>query len=130
MDKNLAFAMIDNYFRSWLEQDKELFLSQLHNDIVVRECTGDMYINKDISSKWFEGWNVEGNKVLRWDILGRYYDYMNQVGVVEWIFKCIYEYKDYSFKGSSIVAFKDNLIVKINEYQMDINKKYPFGKSD
>ena len=33
-----------------------------------------------------------------------------------------------SFEGASIVEFKDGLIIKIGEYKMDINKKYPYGK--
>ena len=128
MDKKTAFTIINNYFNSWLQQDKELFLSQLHDEIIVRECTGDMYNNKVIASNWFAGWNIEGNKVLRWEICESHYDREKQVAVVEWVFECMYESNKYSFEGASIVEFKDGLIIKIGEYKMDINKKYPYGK--
>lgn len=128
MDRMLAFTIIDRYFKSWLEQDKEAFLSLLHEEILVKECTGDTYNNKAIAQRWFEGWNKEGNKVLNWDISSRYYDQDSQVAVVEWKFECLYDYNAYSFLGSSIVGFKDELIIKLFEFQMDIDEKYPYQK--
>ena len=126
MNKNLAYKIVDDYFKSWLKQDKEGFLSLLHEDVVVKECTGDVYKNKMIAEKWFEGWNVDGNKVFRWDISNRYYDNEKETAIIEWEFECLYEYNIYCFLGISTIRFKADLIYKLNEYQMDKEKKYPY----
>jgi len=74
MNKKLAYTITENYFDSWLKQDLKGFLSLLHDDIIIHECTGDVYNNKSIARMWFEDWNVDGNKVLRWDIINKFYD--------------------------------------------------------
>lgn len=127
MDKNIAFSIVDRYFESWLSQDKNQFLAQLHQNVKVQECTGDVYNDKNTAKKWFEAWNVNGNKVLKWDIKKRFFDEENKVVVVTWTFKCIFDYTNYIFDGTSIIEFKDGLIIKLDEYQMEASKKYPFS---
>ncbi len=126
MNKKLAYTITENYFDSWLKQDLKGFLSLLHDDIIIHECTGDVYNNKSIARMWFEDWNVDGNKVLRWDIINKFYDNDKETVILEWEFECVYEYKQYAFQGSSTICFKESLIYKINEYQMNIEKKYPY----
>ncbi len=128
MNKNKAYTIVDNYFKAWLDQNKALFLSLLHNKIIVKECTGDMYKSKSICNDWFDGWHKHNNKVLQWDITQRNYDEEKQTVVVEWLFTCQFEEAVYTFEGCSLIEFKDDLIIGLREYQMDVNKKYPYGK--
>lgn len=126
MNENLAFTITENYFDSWLKQDKKEFLSLLHDDVMIQECTGDIHNNKSIARKWFEGWNVGGNKVLKWDINNKFYDNGKETVILEWEFECLYEFIKYVFQGASTICFKENLIYKLNEYQMNIEKKHPY----
>lgn len=70
----------------------------MHDDVIIQECTGYVYSNKIIAKKWFEEWNVDGDKVLRWDIYNRFYDDDKETVIVEWEFECLYEYKKYAFQ--------------------------------
>ncbi|HZK34540.1 MAG TPA: nuclear transport factor 2 family protein [Bacillota bacterium] len=126
MNEESAYYITKKYFDSWLKQDKKEFSPLLHEDVVIQECTGDVYNKKKIAEKWFEGWNIDGNKVLRWDINNNFFDRDKETVFVEWEFECLYEFKKYAFQGASTISFKGALIYKLNEYQMNIEKKYPY----
>lgn len=127
MNRKLAKNIVEDYFKAWIDQDKDLFLTLLHDEVVVYECTGDTYLNKNIAEKWFIGWHAEGNKVLSWDIFEHFYDEENQTATVTWVFKCCYHSNEYTFEGSTILNFKNDLIIKLSEYQMNVEKKHPYG---
>lgn len=128
MDAELSLHIISEYFESWINRDEELFLSLLDDDIVINECTGASYLNKQIAGKWFKGWHAEGNKVLVWDIKDHFYDEEKEVAIVKWRYICLYLEKEHMFDGASVVKFRKNKIVGLDEYQMEAEKKFPYIK--
>ncbi|MDD5622958.1 MAG: nuclear transport factor 2 family protein [Actinomycetota bacterium] len=126
MEENPAKELIDKYIKAWKEKDLNLFLSVLHNQVEVRECTGVIYQGKEILKKWFIDWNQGTNKVIHWEINSFGFDVKKSIAFIEWEFKCSYENKEHAFEGSSITYFKDELIFRINEYGMKLEKSYPY----
>ena len=104
-----------------------MFLSVLYDQVEVRENTGAIYQGKKTLEKWFTSWNRGANKVIYWEINSFGFDEKKSAAFVEWNFKCKYENKEHEFEGSSIVYFKDNLIFGINEYEMKLEKSYPYN---
>lgn len=127
MEKEAAKELIEKYIKAWKEKDLDLFLSVLHNLVEVRECTGAIYQDKETLEKWFIDWNQGTNKVIYWEIKSFGFDKKKSAAFVEWKFKCSYENKEYEFEGSSAVYFKDGLILKVNEYEMKLEKFYPYS---
>lgn len=118
MDKAKARELITAYCNAWVQNDSHLFSSVLHNEAVVRECTGSVMEGKVVLQQWFSDWNSNRNKVDYWTIQTFGYDGGNLTAFVEWEFKCEYKSKEYEWNGCSIVYFKDHLISGINEYEM------------
>lgn len=127
MEEKIARELIEKYFKAWKEKDLKMFLSVLHNQIEVRESTGAVYQGKKILGKWFASWNQGTNEVIYWEINSFGFDEKREAAFIEWKFKCKYENKEYEFEGSSIVYFNDNLIFGINEYEMKLEKSYPYN---
>lgn len=117
---------MEKYIEAWLNKDVRLFLSLLDEDVVVHECTGDTYLNKQVAENWFNGWHAEGNKVLAWDIKNHFYDEEKEVATVTWRFTCLYQEKEYTFDGATVVKFRDDKIVELDEYQMETEKRFPY----
>lgn len=114
------------YFESWVEEDFEKFASSLDDEAIVRECTGAIIEGRDELHRWFTEWNKSDNKVVYWNIKHIGFDKEKMSAFVEWKFKCIFEGKECEWDGSSIVYFKDSLIVELNEYEMKQEKFYPY----
>lgn len=127
MEKEAAKKLIEKYIKAWKEKDFKMLLSVLHEQAEVRESTGAVYQGKETLEKWFISWNQGTNKVIYWEINSFGFDEKREVAFIEWKFKCSYENKEYEFEGSSIVYFKDNLIFGINEYEMKLEKFYPYN---
>lgn len=121
MNKDKAILLTDNYFKAWLTKDFKLFSSVLHQDIIVKECIGDIYNSKEVAEKWFKSFNIN-NSVLKWDIYEYLYDFENETLIPLWVFRLSYEGNEFGFKGTSIIRFKDELIHSIDEYQMEIKE--------
>lgn len=127
MEKEKVISLINDYFKAWVKKDKKLFLSTLHNEAIVRECTGAVCQGKTALEAWFTDWNKGTNRVDYWKIKSFGYDKENSTAYVEWIFKCLYENEEYEWEGASIIYFKDDLIIGINEYEMKTDKFYPYN---
>ncbi len=108
MSNHTLHKVIDEYFSSWIHQNRNQFLSLLDEDIVVKECTGDVYEGIEAAQTWFETWNGNGNKVLSWEISNRYFDVKNEVATVIWLFECLFEGENFIFEGASVVKFRNN----------------------
>ncbi len=127
MSNHTLHKVIDEYFSSWIHQNRDQFLSLLDKDIAVKECTGDVYEGIEAAQTWFETWNGNGNKVLSWEISDRYFDVRNEVATVIWIFECNFEGENFIFEGASVVKFRNNKILKLDEYQMNVEKNKPYN---
>ncbi|MNJ34779.1 SnoaL-like domain protein [compost metagenome] len=126
MNNEFAEQMIRTYFKSWVDKDFQAFLSTLHHEAVVRECTGAEIQGRAEHERWFLEWNSGHNKVEYWDIKKIGFDQKQSIACVEWQFACIYDEQQYIWDGVSIVYFRDSLIFEINEYEMKRDKFYPY----
>lgn len=127
MNRATAEQLIYRYFNSWLQQDLDQFKTILHTEVVIKECNGPIYKGKNAAEMWFSSWNRNNNRVLQWDISNLFYEDKSNQAAIEWLFKCRFDEEEYSFYGSSIIRFRDNLIVSLNEYQMQIEQFYPYN---
>jgi hypothetical protein len=125
--KTTAFKIMNSYINAWLKQDRDLFASLLHKNVLINECTGYIYKGKKANMTWFETWHKHHNRVTDWHILSFAFDKENESSSFEWDFSCLYKENKNSFKGCSFVTFKDNLIYTLNEYEMKIKKYYPYN---
>lgn len=126
MNREIVVQRITMYFQSWVEKDFDKFISVIHDEAIVRECTGAVIEGKDELQRWFTEWNESGNKVVYWDINSIGFDSEKKAAFVEWKFKCVFEKKEYEWDGSSIVYIRDNLIIELNEYEMKQDKFFPY----
>lgn len=126
MNRDQATGLITSYFESWVEQNADQFRRTIHEDGVVRECTGAVIQGKHQLERWFTEWNESGNKVLYWNIHHIGYDPEKLSAFVEWSFKCCFEGIEYEWDGASVVYFRDALIVELNEYEMKREKFHPY----
>lgn len=126
MNRDKAIETITIYFESWLEKNSIKFTKVMHDEAIVRECTGAVIEGKDELKRWFTEWNESGNTVIQWEIHNFGFDKERMSAFVEWKFKCIFEGKEYEWDGSSIVYFRDSFIVELNEYEMKQEKFFPY----
>jgi ketosteroid isomerase-like protein len=127
MNREEAKDLITRYFRAWVKRDFDLFAGTVHDETVVRECTGAVIEGKEQLHRWFREWNGQGNEVLDWRIHRFGYDGVQQSAFVEWTFKCRYEGREYEWDGCSAVSFRDDRICELNEYEMKREKHCPYG---
>lgn len=126
MNRNQVTSIVNDYFESWVKKDIGMFSNVIHDAVIVRECTGAVMEGKEELVKWFTHWNQSNNKVDYWTIKEIGFDERRNVAFVEWTFKCIYDATEYVWDGASIVYFKESLIIELNEYEMKIEKFYPY----
>lgn len=126
MNRNEASQIIREYFESWIKKDIAMFGKVVHEEAIVRECTGAVMQGKDELKNWFHQWNESDNKVDYWAIQEIGNDEARNAAFVEWKFKCFYEAKEYEWDGASIVYFKESLIIELNEYEMKQDKFHPY----
>ncbi|WP_338543359.1 nuclear transport factor 2 family protein [Paenibacillus tundrae] len=126
MERETAVEVINQYFRSWVEKDFNLFVGSIHEEAIVRECTGEVIQGRDELNRWFKQWNGSDNEVMYWDIHNIGFDYEQMTAFVEWKFKCKYKGTTYEWDGTSIVYFENSLIIELNEYEMKKDKSYPY----
>lgn len=127
MQRGMAKEKINQYFEAWLNQDVSLLLSVVDENIIVKECYGPIYKGKRAIEKWFAEWNSGTNKVLRWEPTSFIYDSDLAEAAVEWSFQCLFDDKECEFYGSSIITFKDELIISLREYEMKKDQYYPYN---
>jgi len=127
MLREVAKELVERYFKAWLDKDEELFLSTLHDEIVIKECYGPIYEDKQACKKWFREWHHNENKVLIWNIDSLYFDEDESVMTVEWYFECMFEGQQAGFLGSSVIIFENDLIISINEYSMKKEHYKPYN---
>lgn len=118
--------LVHQYVRSWREQDIKTFSSCLTPDVMISECYGDVYENKNQAVKWFEEWHRQGHRVKQWEIKEMYYDESKTAVVAEWRFECRCDGTDYRFLGCSTIGFRNDAICNIKEYKMEFEKTYPY----
>lgn len=126
MNRNQVTKTVSDYFESWIKKDIGMFSNVIHDAAIITECTGAVMEGKDELVSWFTQWNNSDNKVEYWTIKEIGFDETRNVAFVEWRFKCIYDTKEYEWDGSSIVYFKESLIIELNEYEMKQMKFYPY----
>ncbi|WP_055108638.1 nuclear transport factor 2 family protein [Paenibacillus ihumii] len=126
MNRDKAIEIVTLYFESWMEKDFIKFTKVMHDEAIVRECTGAVIEGKDELTRWFTEWNEGENTVLKWISHNFGFDKERMSAFVEWKFKCIFEGKEYEWDGSSIVYFRDSFIVELNEYEMKQEKFFPY----
>lgn len=129
MDSSTAETLVRQYFQSWLEQDRALFLSTVSPDIQVAECYGPVYCGLDEMEHWFGDWHTGPGKgrVTRWSILSWLYDEQQRTAAVEWDFECICDGNPGSFLGASIFCFDAAKITRIHEYKMEKEHYRPYS---
>jgi ketosteroid isomerase-like protein len=126
LNRNQVTKIINDYFESWVKKDLESFCNVIHDKVIVRECTGAVIEGKHEVINWFTQWNISDNKVDYWTIKELGLDETRDIAFVEWRFKCIFDAKMYEWDGSSIIYFKESLIIELNEYEMKQDKFYPY----
>lgn len=126
MNRDQAIEIINLYFEAWVEKNFGKFAKVVHDNAIVRECTGAVIEGKDELYRWFREWNQGSNEVVHWKISYIGYDKEQMAAFVEWSFKCVYDGVEYEWDGSSTVKFKDALIVELNEYEMKLEKFHPY----
>ncbi len=117
MEKELV-ALLQQYMTSWVNADKELFLSLLSSDIYLVECYGASYKGVEETKKWFEEWNRKG-KVLAWNLYESYYDPDKDMLIATWEFHVQYpEENEPVFDGVTLMQATDGKIHRLFEYSM------------
>lgn len=53
MNREMVDQRITMYFESWVEKDFNKFISVIHDNAIVRECTGAVIEGKEALQRWF-----------------------------------------------------------------------------
>ncbi|VYU26700.1 nuclear transport factor 2 family protein [Clostridium tertium] len=121
----LKEELIKGYFKSWINNEKDIINEIFSEKIIYSECYGPEYKGIDTMERWFEDWHTHG-KVLVWDI--KQFIHSRNITVVEWYFKCIYNENISEFDGVSIVEFDDNnKILNLKEFESKAEHYYPYS---
>ena len=116
--------LIKRYFKSWINNEKNILREIFSENIVYSECYGPEYNGISIIERWFEDWHNNG-QVLAWDI--KQFIHNENITVVEWYFKCFYKANESEFNGVSIIEFDDNdRIISLKEFQSKFKHYYPY----
>lgn len=121
MERVRARELTDRYFTAWLDADIAAFLSCLHRKAVVRECTGAAFEGLEELERWFGEWNRGENRVTQWEVSSWGFDEGEESAFIEWEFRCLYEGTEYEWLGASVVHFRDERILELNEYERKRN---------
>jgi len=117
-------ALVEEYFRSWIDKDIAVMGNCLDDDVRYAECYGPEYRGKDQCLKWFEEWNRWGS-VLEWRL--KDYRESGEDCVVEWYFRCEFEGKEDGFDGVSLIQFSGDKIIEVKEFQSKADHYFPYG---
>lgn len=121
---NRREQIIEDYFKSWIDNDMSFIQEYFHNDIIYIESWGPAYNGIDSLKKWFYNWHIE-SKVLVWDVK-EIYEVNNKV-ICEWYFKYEDKKSVEDFNGISIFKFSsDNKIVEVKEFMSVLPLRYPY----
>lgn len=121
MDK---YRMVENYFSSWVHQNRNQFDNIFSDKIVYSEYFGPEYHGLEQIKKWFDDWNKRG-KVLIWNIKNFYQDH--NTAIVEWYFKYDYDGSVGGFDGVSLILFSDeDKMISIKEFQSKSEHYSPY----
>ena len=121
-------ALIENYFRCWVENDPAVLEETFLEDIVYSECYGPEYRGLEQIRQWFSDWNKKG-KVLEWKIKGFLHE--ENRTAVEWYFRCRYDGEESGFDGVSLMEFdQTGKIVSLKEFQSKAEHSFPYGEAD
>lgn len=116
--------IIRNYFDAWINSDSSILTSLFDDKISYIECHGPEYHGINQILRWFSDWHLKGN-VIEWRI--KQYIHQGQITVVEWYFKCNYEYDISGFDGVSIIMFNaKNEMTSIKEFQSKTEHYNPY----
>jgi hypothetical protein len=117
--------VIEQYFRSWINNDISIIEEHFSKNIKYIECHGPEYNGINQVKHWFKDWH-NGNNVLKWDIK-RFIGNKNII-VVEWFFECEYNKNISSFDGVSIIEFdEDNKIILVKEFESKTEHVFPYN---
>ena len=115
MNHKEVAILVKKYVESWINNDSALFISILHDEIMISECYGPIYKGKQACLDWFSDWNKE-NQVLSWEILDFSYDNLVSKVCFEWRFEYKLENQIHVFFGCSFISLEDGKFLAINEY--------------
>ncbi len=118
------YRLLQSFIRSWLTQDKALFLSLLHRDVHYSESHGPVYVGRAACERWFAEWNARG-KVLEWTIDEYCEDANAGTLSFEWTFRCLYDGAVAGFRGASFMTVSGGEIVGVREYRTADERTYP-----
>ncbi len=127
MLREIAKELVERYFKAWLDKNEEMFLSVLHDEIIIKESYGPVYEGKPACLRWFNDWHRHENRVTIWNIDKMYFDDDESVMTVEWYFECVFEGNQAGFLGSSVICFENDLIISVNEYSMKKEQYKPYN---
>lgn len=117
--------IINQYFNSWLNKDNTSLEKYFSVDVIYSESYGPEYNGIHQVKKWFTYWNKRGS-VLEWKT--KQFIHENQLTVVEWYFRCIYDGNIYEFDGISLIKFNaNNQITYLKEFNSKAEHYYPYS---
>ena len=85
-------------------------------DCLIIESHGPIYRGIDKVKEWIDQWFDAGDVVNQWEITSLHC--VDDVAFFEWHFVCTVEGQRHAFGGASLVKFKQQKIVVIQEYRM------------
>lgn len=112
----MAFEKVDNYVHAWKKNNLYDFLGLLHRDVVIKTWSNKQMSSRDAAEDWFKEWQINDNKVVRWEMKNYYFDSMKEKVIAEWVITFRYEDEEKSYSGASIFGFEVDKIVRIHEY--------------
>ena len=116
--------IIKSYFESWVNKNCLILKEIFDTEAIYSECFGPEYHGLDNIERWVQDWNERGT-VFSWDV--RQFIHQENMTVVEWYFKCVYDKSIGEFNGVSLIEFNiDNFIVSIKEFQSKIPHYNPY----
>lgn len=119
-------SLLEKYIKSWLIQDKEMFLNTLNDKVDIRECYGASYACKSEAEAWFTEWNKRG-KVLDWKILDVFFDSERCLLFATWEFNHRYPgINEPRFDGITMMAVENGKITLLYEYETRHERFYPY----
>jgi ketosteroid isomerase-like protein len=121
MKRDIALDLVETYIESWKAQALERFLHGLCEDVVVEECDGAVHQGIDEARCWFIEWHeapIRG-RVTEWRVSRFLFDEKRDIATLEWAFACDCHGRASSFRGASVITFREDKIHRIAEYRMD-----------
>jgi hypothetical protein len=107
-------TLLTKYVEGWKTGRINTVLETLTERCVITECYGPVYKGRETVRQWMRTWFSQGGQVLQWDITS-FVGGQNSAAI-EWIFRCRWHGREFSFAGASVVWFAERKIEVLREY--------------